>query len=225
MPNFEERSGSNAAQQAENQFQDKILSKGLTLQNPRDAGLILPARAPWLFLPILSTFTTKSSDGPTDLIDEIQRFLDLLEQLPLSLNVPPQTVSYRYAKSTTTQETLSGFVQWHWGDELDTVDVSAATGSFINKDTGLAVGRDRRATYSYVNFDNLLSLYRNNGAIYDSFGKVVVFNGLTMINDLGVYTGYFKNFSWTETSNAPYNLSFNFSFRVERVVHIFADLG
>lgn len=87
----------------------------------------------------------------------------------------PQQLSISMNKRLPQQVTRGGFVIFHWGDELDEITASGITGSFCRmpcekSDTGAGYtgsqpdfGLDRRDTWPYKRFMELLAIYRNNG--------------------------------------------------------------
>lgn len=222
---FDNRQQQNLSQRASNEVLDKTLRKGPSLLHPKDKTLIsnvdLKSRTPFLFFPQISNFQAGTNGS---ILSRVREFLNVLSQFPLSLEVPPQSISYEFVKQKSAPErTLSGWVEWHWGEQIDTISAQMSTGAFINIETGLAEGPDRRASYSYINYENLIRLYKNNGAIYDDFGKVMLFSGLFLINDLGVFSGYFNNLNVTESGDQPFRFNVSWSFRVKSVIHFFTN--
>lgn len=235
---FGDRRSSNFSQKAANELKNKFFQKGLSLTPKTEQNLLgipIPGqttnRAPFLFMPQIPTFEGGSlTPGATifpgklgKAIQFIQNIVNLLQQFPLALEVPPTTVDYRYTKNKNVEPTMAGYVEWHWGEQVDTISASMSTGVFMNADTGLAEGPDRRVTFSYINYENLLRLYKNNGAFYDGFGKVMIFSGLFLINDIGIFNGYFIDFSVTETGNKPFNFNLTWTFKVKSVTHLFVN--
>lgn len=228
---YNERRSRNTQLIGENQLKEKFLNvrgKGLSALHPAEksgfVGNFLPNRSPFIFIPRIPSFAGPSLPGPASVIESIQRIYNILQQFPLALEVPPQSVSYNYDKRKNVEVTLSGYVEWHWGDNLDSIQANMTTGVFLNPQTGLADGPDRRASYSYINYENLLGIYQNNGAFYDSFGKVMLFSGLSLINDMGIFQGFFESFSVNEVATNPFNFKVSWAFKVEKVIHLFADL-
>lgn len=101
------------------------------------------------------------------------------------LYINPVQLNIKHSKKLPEQMTRGGFVIFHWGDSLDEISASAITGSFARPDCKEAdaaekvgydkytgsepdFGLDRRDTWPYVRFMQLLALYRNNG-IYSQF--------------------------------------------------------
>lgn len=226
---YNDRQQQNLAQRAQNEVLDKTLKRGESLLHPADRTLVsnvnFKTRTPFLFLPQIARFEGLSnSAGTGNILEKIQQFLNVLQQFPLALDVPPSTVQYNYTKKKSERRTNAGWVEWHWGEQLDEISANGSTGAFINSETGLAEGPDRRASFSYVNYENLLRLYKNNGAIYDAFGKVMVFSGLFLVNDIGVFSGFFDQMSVRESGDQPYRFSLNWSFKVKSVIHFFTNL-
>src|SRR6478736_6967307 len=68
----------------------------------------------------------------------------------LRMHVNPSELEFQYKKIINRFRTRGGWVEEHWGDELDVVNVTASTGSFMNPGGGLAVS-ERDKTLSMVN--------------------------------------------------------------------------
>lgn len=90
--------------------------------------------------------------------------------------INPNQLVINHSKKIQEQVTRGGFVIFHWGDNLDEINASGVTGSFARLDlpgskNGVGdykaaqpdVGIDRRNTWPYLRFIQLLALYRNNG--------------------------------------------------------------
>ena len=50
---------------------------------------------------------------------------------PLFMLINPTTMERNYSKRVTTQKTRGGWVEYHWGDELDTIEASGYTAAFL----------------------------------------------------------------------------------------------
>lgn len=148
-----------------------------------------------------------------------------IEGLPESLRVPdlmmsinPKNLSSKYTQLINRKRTFGGFIEEHWGEQLDSLSASGETGSFFGP-LGLT-NANRRDTEEYEKFEQLLSMYRNNGSIYDTrSGKIVAQGSIVMNYDSCIYDGYFDNFSVTDSADKPFSLSYNFSFKVTREIY------
>lgn len=89
--------------------------------------------------------------------------------------INPNQFTISHSKKIQEQVTRAGFVIFHWGDELDEIAASGISGSFArlncpDSNNGMGYtgsspdfGLDRRDTWPYFKFMQLLALYRNNG--------------------------------------------------------------
>ena len=141
---------------------------------------------------------------------------------PLPMLINPSTLERNSAKIVTTQKTRNAWVEYHWGDELDTLSATGSTGSFVLPFAGLASGSktpiSRTLTLSYLNFMNILDIYRSNGAVYDDYGAVVRQGNIRLFYDLTQYLGYFTEFSYSDSDQRPYRFNISFTFKVQRTL-------
>jgi hypothetical protein len=96
----------------------------------------------------------------------------------LKLNPNPETFTINSAKKVSRATTMTGWVEEHWGDEIDTASLSGTTFSFfgIGPDiplVGLTYSwREYTAAYAYlkqlVKFFQLNGCLYHNGSDYDS---------------------------------------------------------
>jgi len=217
---YNDRTDVNADQKIQNEIKVKSLKRGLTLL-PSNESDFPPFRWPFMFIPVNVT-VPPYNELPSNIPQAFNTLLSVLDKLPLVLEVPPESIDYTYRKKIQTVQTLAGWVEYHWGDELDIISARGSTGGFINLEAGMSEGIDRRVTFSYILYERLLSLYKNNGAIYsDANGRVSAFSGLRLINDFGIFTGYFNSFNVTESAERPYRFQIDWSFTVEKTLHLF----
>jgi hypothetical protein len=133
----------------------------------------------------------------------------------LYLHVNPSSLDLGYSKVITRIQTLGGFVEQHFGDQLTTVSASMVTGGFISVERGLTTF-DRRNTIAYRKFQQLLSVFKSNGSVYDDRG-VVQFNGrIRIVFGGGTYDGYFTNFEVSESAEKPFMFDLSFSFKATK---------
>ena len=151
--------------------------------------------------------------GMEGLYDNITKKEIIVPELDLHVN--PSSLSMSYRKNIIRSRTRGGFVEEHFGDELDTLRVSASTGSFLNLDVGTTVA-NRHQTLAMVNFQEVLSLYRNNACVYDTKGVITAQGFITITWDTYRFSGQFINFDWEEAAEMPFRYTFNFGFEVNR---------
>ena len=133
----------------------------------------------------------------------------------IDFHVMPNSMQMSYRKNISRNRTRGGFVEEHFGDELDTIQINSATGSFLSLFSGLTVV-DRNKTLSMINFQEILSIYRNNACFYDSKGVVLSQGFVTLKWDNYLFNGQFVSFSWEETAESPFQFTFSFNFEVNR---------
>lgn len=146
--------------------------------------------------------------------------------LRLVLHVNPSTMQLSYSKQIERVQTRGGWVEYHWGDAAEEVTFSAATGGFmrlysgLSNITGAGAGvQGRRQTIAYNKYVDLLALFHNNGAIYDSRGNIVVQGYVKMTFDGGVHIGWFDGqFQVTEDANTPFMFNLSTRFIIDREV-------
>lgn len=142
---------------------------------------------------------------------------------PLVMLINPKTFERNSSKIITQQKTRGGWVEYHWGDELDTLTASGATASFVLPYAGLASGSskpyvNRTITMGYLNFLSLLEIYRSNGLIWDEKGIPVSAGTIRLFYDNTYYSGYFESFSFQESDRIPYRFNIDFVFKVQKTL-------
>lgn len=175
-----------------------------------------------------------SPDGETSLLPD---------DLKMVLHVNPTSFQVSRKKVIERLQTLGGYVEQHWGDAPTEITFDASTGGFMRLYTGLTSSTGmsgeiakkvapssmapsttqttsaRRETIAYDKYLDLLALFHNNGAIYDSRGSIVL-NGMIKITFDGMsYFGWFTSFSVSESADKPYSFTMNASFTVRRESH------
>lgn len=173
----------------------------------------------------------------------------LLGDLRLVCHVNPSQLAFSYQKKVSRSPTIGGWVEYYWGDEPYTITLDMSTGGFIRLYSGLSnttgavtslqkervtnlnpqapsnetygkdLGGTRRQTLAYDKYLDLLSLFHNNGSIYDSRGYVTLQGRIQMNFDGGQWFGWFQSFSVSETADSPFTFKLNMVFQVEREIH------
>jgi hypothetical protein len=135
----------------------------------------------------------------------------------LVMHVNPQSFQLTHSKVVERIQTRGGWVEQHWGDQLDEIRCEGSTGAFMNVYTGLtSVLRQR--TIAWDRFRDLHDLYRNNGSVYDPSGSIVLQGQIMLMYDQGVYTGTFRTFEFEETAESPFAFRLSWAFKVEHTV-------
>jgi hypothetical protein len=184
-------------------------------------------------------FDIVAPDGVTSLLPD---------DIKMTLHTNPKNISFSYEKKHEISPTLSGWVEYYWGDNPTTISLEASSGAFIRPYTGLSavtgpvtipnefnnsvsngegqsstigasIGGTRRDTITYDKYLDLLALFHNNGSVYDQTGRVVVQGKIKMIFDGGVWFGWFQSFSVTDDANTPYSFNVSLAMQIEREYH------
>lgn len=135
----------------------------------------------------------------------------------LVMHVNPQNMSETHNKRIERIQTEGGFVEQHWPDDLSEISADGVTGAFMNIRTGLS-SVVRQRTIAWSRYRDLYDLYRNNGAVYDPFGNVVLQGNIMLMYDRGTYYGKFRSFKVDETDDSPYMFRISWVFKVEQIV-------
>lgn len=105
----------------------------------------------------------------------------------LSLTPTPETLDINSAKIVNRYNTMTRWVEEHWGDDLDSVSFSGSTFSFnvmLNEygQTGL-MSIFRNYSESYEFFKLLVTYYRTNGLLYQEANSYTSTKDTTGITD------------------------------------------
>ena len=150
----------------------------------------------------------------------------LPEDLLMVLHVNPSQMKIQYNRVVEAIQTRGGYVEQHWGDGAQEVSFDMATGGFVRLFSGLSnitnpsYGGTRRETIAYDKYLDILSLFHNNGSIYDSRGSIVLQGIIKCTFDGGVFLGWFNNFSVTESAEKPFMFQVTTDFSVEKEVMV-----
>ena len=180
-----------------------------------------------------SNFTPIDKPGPYNYVhgaDTRQHYIPLAFQvtspydmkkalLPhaLILHVNPASFAETFNKKVERFQTLGGFVEQHWGDDLSEISGDQSTGAFINLHTGLS-SILRQRTIAWDRYQDLYDLYRNNGGVYSPYGDIPLQGWILLIYDRGTYVGTFRSFSVEETDDSPFAFKISWSFKVEKII-------
>lgn len=133
----------------------------------------------------------------------------------LYMHINPTSMGTGYQKKIHRYQTFTAQVEEHYGDELDTISCSGSTGGFILEEFGLTTA-ERSYSKPYFKFQDVLDVYRNNGAIYDATGQIIKKGQVVMYYDPGTYYGFFEIFNYAEDALSPFRFTFDFVFKVEK---------
>lgn len=140
---------------------------------------------------------------------------------PLFLLINPSNLDLNFASKITKNKVRRtyhyeiGYVFEYHHDELDTMNVSCSTALFYNSKYGLT-NQNLKQTYAYDQFQKLLAIYRNNGRNFDKkYDELINSIGRVLIQyDNIQYIGSFDEFSFTETSENPFNYNLTWTFTI-----------
>jgi len=151
----------------------------------------------------------------------------LPEGLKLVLHVNPNSLSIKYTRKVERIQTKGGWVEQHWGDDTQGIDIEAATGGFMRLYSGLSnvtspatTGGSRRETLAYDSYLDLLALFHSNASVYDADGQVALQGYVKIIFDGGVYFGWFNAFNVQETAEKPYQFTLSASMTINSEVQV-----
>lgn len=184
-------------------------------RTPHDSGL---GRRPVVFDII-------APDGTTSLLPD---------NLKMILYANPKELSFQYSKKNSITQTMSGWVEYYWGDEPITITLNIPTGGFVRIGTGISAitgpvsskgqsyglntGGTRRDTIQYDKMLDLLALFHNNGSVYDRAGNIALQGRIKMSFDGGIWLGWFQSFSVEETSESPFQFQLSAVLQIEREI-------
>jgi len=132
----------------------------------------------------------------------------------LYLEINPTEMAFTFIKRSELIQTRGGWVEQHYGDEMDEIAGSIHSGAFMNIYEGLA-HRDPYGTINYDKMMDLVELYRNNGCIYDINGNAVFAGEVLVTCDHGLFGGHFVSLSLDLASgDTPFHMTGSFSFKV-----------
>jgi len=152
------------------------------------------------------------------IIWQIQDIPDKYKLPDLTMSINPQNLSTDYKQLINRKRTIGGFVEEHWGEELDSMSSSGRTANFYGP-TGLT-NYARRDTQAFLELEKFINIYRNNGTLFDEKTGMLVAQGSVVMNyDSAVYRGYFESLSITESGEKQFDLEYEFSFKITQEVY------
>lgn len=133
----------------------------------------------------------------------------------ITMYVAPSSLSFQYKKIIHREKTRGGWLEQHWGEDLDVVSATSSTGTFQILGTGLTTVQ-RYTSLAKINFQEVFYMFKNNGCVYDSNGNIIAQGDVYINYDNFQMFGQFENFSWTEDASLPYKWNFTFTFQVTK---------
>lgn len=135
----------------------------------------------------------------------------------LTFHVNPSEESKSFKKIIHRYRTRSGWIEEHWGEELDHIAITGSTGTFYHPNYGTNTSF-RYETLAMINFQEILSLFRNNAVVYGDSGQTLAQGDVVITFDGFKFYGQFANFSWVEDAKNPFRFTFNFNFEVNKTL-------
>jgi len=165
--------------------------------------------------PFPSQITQNSVTNKKSIMWQIRDIPDKYRLPDLVMNVNPTNLKTSYKQLINRRRTIGGFLEQHWGEELDSMSMSGITSNFYGP-LGLT-NLKRRDTDSFREFEKFVQIYRNNGSLYDEKTSMIVAQGsIIMSYDSCIYSGYFESFNINETIDKNFNLQYDLSFKVTK---------
>lgn len=155
----------------------------------------------------------------------------LPEGVKLVLHVNPSQMQVKYTRKVERIQTRGGFVEQHWGDDTQQVSLQMATGGFMRLYSGLSnvtnpkYGGTRRETLAYDSYLDMLSLFHNNGSIYDNNQQIIMQGIIKVTFDGGVFLGWFTSFNVTESAEKPYQFSMTAEMDIAKELQVWRTLS
>lgn len=149
----------------------------------------------------------------------------------LVLHVNPSQLQVKYARKVERIQTRGGFVEQHWGDDTQQISFQMATGGFMRLYAGLsnitnpAYGGTRRETLAYDSYLDMLSLFHNNGSIYDNNQQIIMQGIIKVTFDGGVFLGWFTSFNLTESAEKPYQFAMTAEMDISKELQVWRTLS
>lgn len=144
---------------------------------------------------------------------------------PLILLINPQSLDFKYTPKITTFRTrwtdqnYTPYILHTHHDELDTLSI-AGTSAMFYSDKGITVS-ERTSSIAWENIQQLIAVYRNNGMNFDKKpgkrGAIESVGRVSIYFENIFYYGSFDNFTLNEVDEKPFNMTFNFDFKVTKV--------
>lgn len=186
--------------------------------------------------------TTKASSQATDdtLVESAITDFDIAESMaqqldtilsapPLTFYINPSSFSITYTKKHQfTERTRYGYIYQAWGEDQPKLAISGRIGSFVagrnRSPTAIPTGHQFGSKLDSVAFQQLmalLTLYKNNGYVYDLIGKSnahLLVGCLAIEYDGFTYFGHMESFEWGyEQEQHAGGLNYSFNFTVSRM--------
>jgi hypothetical protein len=178
--------------------------------------------------------------------NEDESYTDKFIISTLKLTPNPDTLTINSGKKINRYTTLAGWVEEHWGEEIDTVNFNGSTFSFFTPENGITNEfRDKSSAYRFLR--ELIHYYQINGCVYQgsndyeaqsSFSvREFLYDNPEFVNnhprkgmikerlyvklyyDYLIMYGRFETFDIIEDSTFPFRFKYNIVFKAERTIY------
>lgn len=140
----------------------------------------------------------------------------------LIFHVNPSNFDRSFKKTVDREQTRGGWVEFHGGDELDTINVSGVTSAFVDSGGRLVdISQGRYKSEGWKEYNEFVNLFRNNGSRFDLRGQIYQVGQVVLSYDTGIYLGLFESLNITESADKPFSYDYDFSFVVESTLYRF----
>lgn len=175
------------------------------------------------------------TDGYTalDIAAQTELLQSIYQTSPLTLLINPKELSVSYTSvQSYSARARNGLIFQRWGEQQPQLTFSGSTGAFI-AGAG-AVGADgqtasvsgvqfasKRDSAAWQNFMALYHFYRNNGYVYDTFGKSeahLMVGFIAIDYDQWTYYGHIDTFEYSYDETMPHKVDWNLTFTCSRIV-------
>lgn len=180
--------------------------------------------------PVFQSAFVSPDDGATglgkrpvvfDILGPDRQTSILPDGIRMICHVNPSSMRIQMNRTVERIQTQGGYVEQHWGDGVGDISFENQTGGFARLYAGLShitnpkYGGTRRETIAHDKYLDMLALFKHNGSVTDSTGRIVLQGIIKVTFDGGVYLGWFSSFSATEVADKPYMFAISQTFTVE----------
>lgn len=133
----------------------------------------------------------------------------------LYLHVNPDSFEVSYTQQVERFQTMGGFVEQHFGEQLSEVSGSQSSGVFMSVEDGIT-RHNRTDAVAYRKTLQLIDVFKSNGSVYDDKGMVRFKGRIRIVFGYGTYDGFFTTFEVSESAESPFSLQLSWAFTVEK---------
>ena len=116
-------------------------------------------------IPVQSSVRQTGTIQNKVIIWQVRGVTESLKIPDLIMKINPSNLDEQYTQLINRKRTFGGFIEEHWGEQLSTLSASGITRSFFGSN-GLT-NYNRRDTEGYREFEQFVTIYRNNGSIFN----------------------------------------------------------